>query len=121
MTEHRSAYQAVSGMIEEAPPDTLLLIPILQSGRASGDEPVCLHLVHLENGNLALCSARTDQRCPCCRLPMCQEHRSSLQVLFPDNDWTNEDPLCETCAALPRQIRWNLHTFVTQTNESQVQ
>ena len=119
MTEYRSPYQALSGVIEQTPPDTLLLIPILQSGQAAEDDPICLHLVHQTNGTLGLCSAKTDQRCPCCRLHVCQEHQSALWMLFPDNDWTKEAPLCETCAALSRETRAHLHTFVTRLNEEQ--
>lgn len=118
MTEHRPAFQASTGVIETAVPDTLLLIPMLQSGQATQDESICLHLVYLESGNLGLCSVQTGQVCPCCRLPICPEHQSTLCMRFADDE-TEEGLLCETCAALSVPMRLSLHDFVTTISDLQ--
>ena len=115
MIEHRSAIQALSG-VTEAPADILLLIPILLP--LTQDKPVCLHVVPQINSNLGLCNVNTDQICPCCICHTCTVHQSTHWMLFPDNERGQEAPLCQTCAVLSRQARWNLHKFVTTINKT---
>lgn len=116
MIEHHSAIQALSG-VPEVPADILLFIPVLRAPLTQ-DDPVCLHVVHQINGDLGFCHVKTDQICPCCTCHTCTAHQSVQQMLFPDNDQAKEVSLCQTCAALSKQARWNLHRFVTTINKT---
>jgi hypothetical protein len=137
MTERRPAYCAHSGTTDPhstnhdtalaieghftvvpSKPDILLLIPVLQSAETPDNNPVCLHLIHLDNGGLGLCSSPSLERCPCCMHPVCEVHCSKTVMRSPSTDCSAL--LCQTCEALAGSTRWALHCFVTGMNESAV-
>jgi hypothetical protein len=102
-------------------PDILLLLPLLESAECPDYDPVCLHLVHLDNGNLGLCNTKSSLRCPCCGFGMCEAHTSTRRILIPSETfaWTDEELplLCETCAALsPGQI-YTFYAFRMAINQ----
>jgi hypothetical protein len=140
MTERRPAYDAHSGTTDPlserretllacegrstslpCKPDTLFLLPILESPYSDEENSVCLHLVHLPNGKLGLCNASTSQTCVCCGLAMCEQHQSSRSLTLPDRFgvWQkpHQAPLCETCAALSIEQIYALHDFCIAIND----
>jgi hypothetical protein len=138
MTEHRSPYHASSHdpeqlhlatrrtvtIVPEFPPsapDILLLLPMLESPYTYEQDPVCLHLIHLPDGDRGLCNTKSEQTCPCCGFAMCQAHTSKRHVLMPDDAsaWTDGDlpPLCQTCASLTHDQIYAYHAFRTSINQ----
>jgi hypothetical protein len=139
MTERKPAYSAHSGTTDPhqanydtalaieghyttlpSKPDILLLIPVLESPYSTQHDPVCLHLVHLDNGDLGLCNTRSTERCPCCMHAVCKLHQSREHALFPDTPEDREARLCETCAALDHATCSYFHTVVVTINASPV-
>jgi hypothetical protein len=131
MTEHRPPYHAESGTTQAdkralsisdllvqrsldgtISRDSILLLPILQTGQNDGTPEVCLHLVHLENGMPGFCLAASGETCFCCNCPVCREHLSPDRLPLPRvHGVTHTAPLCKTCATFPRQTISALHEF----------
>jgi hypothetical protein len=133
MTERRSPYQPVSHdahqqtlppkqrvtVVPDFPPskpDILLLIPVLESPYSTEHDPVCLHLVHLPNGDLGLCNTKSTYICPCCMHQVCKLHQSKEYALFPDSLADRQALLCKTCAALSQPMRYAFHNVVMHIN-----
>ena len=118
MTECRPPYEAVSSPLNQhhtdgtVSRDIVLLLPVLQMSNAWRN--ICLHHVHLPDGSLGVCNAKTDRRCAGCGCPMCQSQESGYSFTLPSGDraW-----LCETCASLPIMSVLALREFRYLLNE----
>jgi hypothetical protein len=138
MTEHRPSYLASSQdadqlhlaqqgrrpiIVPEFPPsvpDILLLLPMLESSYTYEQDPVCLHLIHLPNGDRGLCNAKSTRMCPCCGFAMCRGHESERLIDLPDEQgiWSDHYRLlCEVCAALTHEQIYAYHAFRTSINQ----
>jgi hypothetical protein len=109
---------------ESTSKDSILLLPILVSEHDDAP-PTCLHLVHLPDGRLSFCNAETTQACFGCSCPVCEAHQAPNLVAIPDKYGVfakaHMAPLCETCAALPRDTVYALHDFRIALNEQPCQ
>ena len=131
MSEDYATYHAESGKTEErvvtplpalpayaipaTPPDTLLLLPIVQSGSVPDAKSPCLQLIRQDNGTLSFCNHRTTDICACCGNAVCRQHSYSAWVAFPDEADTYPEAhaalLCETCMHLGSAVRLALRAF----------
>ena len=132
MTEKRPVYHAHSSerimvplapfptsAIPATPPDTLILLPIVESGHEQQAESPCLQLIHQESGNLGFCNIKTTQRCLCCGSPTCAFHYWKRPLALPGVVSPDESlvVLCETCAHLPRRVLVALYQLRQALNE----
>ncbi|TMC15644.1 MAG: hypothetical protein E6J34_21485 [Chloroflexi bacterium] len=105
MNNHRHLRDLLA---EPTPPDTLLLLPLLQSGRHDPDSPDhCLHPV-VTDGHLTFCNTQTDESCACCSRPICKPHQFPRWTALLDEGACLQEPslhfLCETCMVLPPRV-----------------
>ena len=105
---------------DTTPSDTLLLLPLLQSGAQSSLPGPCLHTVPLD-GTLTFCNTNADESCPVCLRPICEEHQSPRWTALLDEYALPADPslhfLCETCAVLPSRVLSCLQVLRLSFNE----
>jgi hypothetical protein len=95
-------------------PDTLLLLPLLESAAQESAHDPCLHIVHLSLGQLGFCNVSTREHCPVCLRPVCQKHQSLRELALLDQGGVAQaeelHALCETCATLPQPTLIALQT-----------
>jgi hypothetical protein len=106
---------------EPTPPDTLLLLPLLQSGCGSTDAPNhCLHPV-VADGQLTFCHAATREHCPVCHRPICEPHQLPREIALLDRyscpTKSSLHFLCETCATLAERAIQLLQVLHLSLNE----
>jgi len=106
--------------------DSIVLLPILQSGTRNDEIPeVCMQLVHLPDGLLGFCNTQTLQHCACCDASICKKHHAHGFLTFLDEEGAKRDLpnalLCETCFHMGSRARTALHTFLCLINRAEGQ
>src|SRR5215469_11354793 len=100
----------MQSFIDGASRDSILLLPILQSGTRNDEIPeVCMQLVHLPDGLLGFCNTQTLQHCVCCDASTCEKHNAHGFLTLLDEQGTQRDLpnalLCETCFHMGSRAR----------------
>jgi len=106
--------------------DSILLLPILQSGIDNDEIPeVCMQLVHLPDGLLGFCNTQTQEYCTCCGASICEKHHAHGFLTILDSQGTEcnlpNTLLCETCFRMGGRARTALYTFLRLINRSEGQ
>ena len=99
--------------------DRILLLPILQAGTHDDETQItCMHIIHLPDSDLGFCNTEVAGTCYGCSRPICEAHTSLHSVWLPNLQiGVHRAPLCEMCAALPREAMYALRTFCRLMNQ----
>ena len=128
---HESAISTVDSLVQyfidgTVSRDSILLLPILQSGTRDDEIPeVCMQLVHLPDGLLGFCNAQTNTHCVCCAASICEKHHARGFLTILDYEGRERDLpnvlLCETCFRMGGRARTALCTFLRLINRGEGQ
>ena len=115
-----NTHHFVNLLTEPTPPDTLLLLPLLQSGTQPTLPAPCLH-VTATSGKLTFCNATTDESCAACHRPICKQHQHPRFTSLLDEHSSLGSPalhfVCEACAVLPSHVLWLTQALRLSLNE----